>query len=88
MYTWNFHPALIDSALGKGASGYLSKTLPARDLVTAIEAITDGAIVVSESLRIGGYDFGDRRQRPTAALAATGWARLAGKDRRPHRPRS
>ena len=29
VYTWNFHPALIESALAKGASGYLSKTLPA-----------------------------------------------------------
>ena len=28
VYTWNFHPALIESALAKGASGYLSKTLP------------------------------------------------------------
>src|SRR5215203_2428531 len=27
VYTWNFHPALIDAALAKGAHGYLSKTL-------------------------------------------------------------
>src|SRR6476646_11718044 len=25
VYTWNFHPALIESAMAKGASGYLSK---------------------------------------------------------------
>src|SRR4051812_18032506 len=37
VYTWNFHPALVESAMTKGASGYLSKTLPAHDLVTAIE---------------------------------------------------
>ena len=49
VYTWNFHPALIESALGKGASGYLSKTLPARDLVTAIEAIAAGELVVSDA---------------------------------------
>ena len=30
VYTWNFHPDLIASATAKGASGYLSKTLPAR----------------------------------------------------------
>jgi DNA-binding NarL/FixJ family response regulator len=59
VYTWNFHPALIDSALVKGAHGYLSKTLPARDLVTAVEAIARGEIVVSEP---------PRRSRPAAGL--------------------
>src|SRR6478735_7224682 len=29
VYTWNFHAELIESALAQGASGYLSKTLPA-----------------------------------------------------------
>jgi DNA-binding NarL/FixJ family response regulator len=48
VYTWNFHPALVDSALAKGASGYLSKTLPARDLVAAIETIAAGEVVVSD----------------------------------------
>ena len=47
VYTWNFHPDLIDSAIRKGASGYLSKTLPARDLVTALESIHGGATVIS-----------------------------------------
>jgi DNA-binding NarL/FixJ family response regulator len=48
IYTWNFHPALIESALAKGAHGYLSKTLPARDLVAAIELIAAGDVVISE----------------------------------------
>ena len=48
VYTWNFHPALIETALAKGAHGYLSKTLPARGLVEAIEAIADGDVVVSD----------------------------------------
>jgi len=48
VYTWNFHPALVDSAMSKGASGYLSKTLPAHELVTAIEAIADGKVVISD----------------------------------------
>jgi DNA-binding NarL/FixJ family response regulator len=48
VYTWNFHPALVDAALGKGAHGYLSKTLPARELVEAIESIAGGDVVVSE----------------------------------------
>jgi DNA-binding NarL/FixJ family response regulator len=59
VYTWNFHPALIESALGKGASGYLSKTLPARDLVTAIEAIAGGEVIVSDA---------PPRSRPPAGL--------------------
>ncbi len=49
VYTWNFNPALIDSALAKGARGYLSKTLPARDLVTGIESIAAGELIISEA---------------------------------------
>ena len=49
VYTWNFHPALVDGAMAKGASGYLSKTLPAHELVTAIEAIADGKVVISDA---------------------------------------
>ena len=49
VYTWNFHPALVDSALARGASGYLSKTLPARELVTSIEAIAGGEVIVSDA---------------------------------------
>jgi DNA-binding NarL/FixJ family response regulator len=47
VYTWNFHPALVDAAMAKGARGYLSKTLPAHELVTAIEAIAAGEVVIS-----------------------------------------
>ena len=47
VYTWNFHPQLIETALDKGAAGYLSKTLPARQLVEALEAIHRGEEVVS-----------------------------------------
>ena len=48
VYTWNFQPSLVDTALEKGACGYLSKTLPAGQLVEALEAIHRGEIVVSE----------------------------------------
>jgi DNA-binding NarL/FixJ family response regulator len=48
VYTWNFHPDLIESARRHGAQGYLSKTLPARELVTALEAVHSGQVVVSE----------------------------------------
>ena len=46
VYTWNFHPDLIESARRKGAHGYLSKTLPARDLVAALEAIHAGELLL------------------------------------------
>ena len=48
VYTWNFHPDLIHSALQQGAHGYLSKTLPARELVTALEAVHAGKTIISE----------------------------------------
>lgn len=51
VYTWNFHPDLIDSARRQGAHGYLSKTLAARDLVAALEAVHAGEIVVSPAPR-------------------------------------
>jgi DNA-binding NarL/FixJ family response regulator len=48
VYTWNFHPELIDAAKQQGVAGYLSKTLPGRDLVTALERVHAGEVVVSE----------------------------------------
>src|ERR1700712_3108064 len=49
VYTWNFHPDLVATAMSKGASGYLSKTLPADALVEALEAIHRGELIVSPS---------------------------------------
>ncbi|WP_431279395.1 response regulator transcription factor [Leifsonia poae] len=49
VYTWNFHPELIDSARRQGVHGYLSKKLSAGELVAALEAVHAGEIVVSES---------------------------------------
>ncbi len=51
VYTWNFHPDLITSARKQGAHGYLSKALPARDLVTALEAVHAGEMVISDPPR-------------------------------------
>jgi DNA-binding NarL/FixJ family response regulator len=48
VYTWNFHPDLVESARRHGAHGYLSKTLPARELVAALEAVHAGDVVISE----------------------------------------
>lgn len=49
VYTWNFHPDLIASAQRHGAHGYLSKTLPARELVAALEAVHAGETVISDA---------------------------------------
>ena len=51
VYTWNFHPDLVESARRQGVHGYLSKALPARDLVAALEAVHAGEIVVSDPPR-------------------------------------
>ena len=49
VYTWNFQPELIENARAVGVHGYLSKTLPAPELVAALEAVHNGEIVVSDS---------------------------------------
>ena len=49
VYTWNFHPDLIASAQQHGAHGYLSKALPARELVVALEAVHAGETVISDA---------------------------------------
>ena len=54
VYTWNFHPDLVHDALEQGVRGYLSKTLPARELVAALEAVRAGELVVSEPPRRAG----------------------------------
>jgi len=59
VYTWSFDRKLIDSALRQGASGYLSKTLPAAELVVALERIHAGEIVISDA---------PPRNRPTVGL--------------------
>lgn len=47
VYTWAFDPALIDIAMRSGATGYLSKTMTADELVDAVERIDRGETVVS-----------------------------------------
>ena len=48
IYTWNFHEELIRSAREQGVSGYLSKALPARELVASLEAVHAGKVVISD----------------------------------------
>lgn len=49
VYTWSFEPRLVTRAIELGASGYLAKTLPASELVAALERVDAGEIVVSEA---------------------------------------
>ncbi|WP_413249252.1 DNA-binding response regulator [Sinomonas flava] len=42
VYSWNVDPALVAAALGNGATAYLSKGLPARRLVTALQSVHRG----------------------------------------------
>ena len=65
VYTWNFDPDLIAGARRQGAHGYLSKTLPARELVLALEAVHAGEVVVSAP---------PNRSRTTSALSWPGRA--------------
>lgn len=58
VYSWNFHPGLVQDALDAGASGYLSKALPARELVDALERIAAGEVVVGTPPRPGRLTVG------------------------------
>ena len=58
VYTWNFQRELVQSALALGVHGYLSKTLPARELVAALEAVQSGDVVVSDPPRRAGSAMG------------------------------
>ena len=49
VYTWNFQPDLIEMAKDLGVRGYLAKSLTARELVAALEAVHAGEVVVSEA---------------------------------------
>ncbi|MEO7058131.1 MAG: response regulator transcription factor [Lapillicoccus sp.] len=66
VYTWNFHPDLVASARQQGVSGYLSKGLPARDFVAALESVHAGEVVVSDGPRraasVTGLDWPGRHE--------------------------
>jgi DNA-binding NarL/FixJ family response regulator len=48
VYTWVLEPALVETALRRGAAGYLAKSLPAARLVDELERIAAGEIVVPD----------------------------------------
>jgi DNA-binding NarL/FixJ family response regulator len=66
VYTWNFHPRLVESAREQGVKGYLSKTLAANELVSALELVHAGEEVISEPTRRSGsamaLDWPGRRE--------------------------
>ncbi len=45
IFSWNLQPDLVQRALDKGASGYLSKGLASDEVVEAIEAVHAGEVV-------------------------------------------
>lgn len=45
VYTWEPQAELVRAAIDRGCGGYLDKTLPAADLVEALERIAAGVIV-------------------------------------------
>jgi two-component system, NarL family, response regulator LiaR len=61
VYSWHVRSDLVDEALAKGVVGWLSKSLSADDLVSALERVCRGEVVVSE-------DPG-----PDAAIAEGAW---------------
>ncbi|MDQ0261140.1 response regulator transcription factor [Sinomonas atrocyanea] len=44
VYSWNLDPALVSAALANGATAYVSKSLPARHLVSALQAVHRGEL--------------------------------------------
>ena len=46
IYSWNLQPDLIERALERGASGYLSKVLTGPEIVSALERVMAGETVV------------------------------------------
>ncbi|HXH79433.1 response regulator transcription factor [Nocardioides sp.] len=80
VYTWNFQPWSAGEWIRHGASGYLSKSLPAGPLVSALEAIHAGRVIVapgqqSSSASVGwpGRDEGlTPREAEALSLIAAG----------------
>jgi NarL family two-component system response regulator LiaR len=48
IFSWNVQPDLVERAIAKGASGYLSKAMSAPGVVRALEEVHAGKIVIPE----------------------------------------
>ena len=51
IFSWNTQPDLVERAIQKGASGYLSKELSSEEIVGALETVHEGKIVVPQPSR-------------------------------------
>jgi len=72
VYTWSTDRALRESSLKLGVAGYLSKRLSATELVSALDMVSRGAVVVSEEpdrLPLVGGDWPGREEGLTAREA-------------------
>jgi NarL family two-component system response regulator LiaR len=59
VYAWNVTPPLARRAIENGVAGYVSKTLPAHELVNALRAVHAGGKVVSGDAHKRGVVAGD-----------------------------
>ncbi len=61
IFSWNVQPELVERAILRGASGYLSKSMSGEEVVDAVEAVHAGEIVrpvaegVEEPAVVGGW---------------------------------
>lgn len=83
IYSFNFDDDAVERALTAGASGYLSKAMPAKDLVQGLLSVASGEQVISGPTGVGrstreergwpGQDLGlSEREAEVVALAALG----------------
>ena len=58
IFSWNLQPDLVERAIRKGASGYLSKGLTAEEIVDALRDVRQGKIVTPPAAETdaGGHD--------------------------------
>lgn len=59
VYTWNFDRAVAQATMAHGACGYLSKTLPAAELVDGLHRIHAGEKLISRDPGRGAIRAGD-----------------------------
>jgi NarL family two-component system response regulator LiaR len=70
IFSWNLQRELVERAIVKGASGYLSKAMSAEDVVRALEKIHAGEIVVPHV--DGVLDEGAKGDWPGREVGLTG----------------
>jgi DNA-binding NarL/FixJ family response regulator len=70
VYSWNVQPTLVRRALEKGCAGYVDKSVSAEELVSIIERVAAGEVVVPDTSGVAGTSegetSGDAGPRPSA----------------------